>query len=252
MDLIDELKETINLNKEEAIFLIKDYLVLYIISLIKDPTGSNNRKTLISKLKEYLKITKEENKYLNYIIDNLKNIKNIDELNNLLDNLDILNEETYKFYRSITESYEDYFIRESKSQRIVPYKEFNTLIETKEYKEKVIGLTKTREDLYNYYENEEALDYLKQNTKIIKGDVSENMIFYGCFPIIENNILKEIKICVPDIKDFKSMLINIHEYKHGIRLYSYLGKEFNINEKQEEVLAKKEEEKYKTKILSNF
>ena len=68
------------------------------------------------------------------------------------------------------------------------------------------------------------------------------MDFYGCYPYVENDILQEINICVPKIKNLTTMKINIHEYKHGIDLYPYLGKPYI--EQDYESIARMEEEKF--------
>ena len=68
------------------------------------------------------------------------------------------------------------------------------------------------------------------------------MDFYGCYPYVENDILQEINICVPKIKNLTTMKINIHEYKHGIDLYPYLGKTYI--EQDYESIARMEEEKF--------
>ena len=51
----------------------------------------------------------------------------------------------------------------------------------------------------------------------------------------ENNILKKVHITVPYIVDYKTLLINIHEFVHMIELYYYLNKEY-IDNPYKEVL----------------
>ena len=70
----EELKELIKLNKKEALIVIKDYLSLYFYSFIKDKDNTR-RNILLEKLKEYLAIIKEENKYYKFLIENIHKIK---------------------------------------------------------------------------------------------------------------------------------------------------------------------------------
>ena len=72
--MINELKENKHLNRLELLTLTKNYLTTYLASLTK-PEEKDNRKVLLSSLKEYLLITKEENSYLSYIINNFDNIR---------------------------------------------------------------------------------------------------------------------------------------------------------------------------------
>lgn len=122
-------------------------------------------------------------------------------------------------------------------------------LEKRKIHQEEIEPTFTIQDLYDYYKNEESLDYLKNNAKVLNCSIQEGLPFYGCFPIEKNNILIRIVLCVPPINNLESMLINIHEYKHGIRLYPFLGKKLNYNAPEEEQIASDEEQKFKNKIL---
>lgn len=235
-----ELQQIINLNNFEFLIMFKEYLFIYIKSLLCD-NDSKKRKILFQKLKEYKYITKKENEYMKYIKSNFTKIKNMDSLDEILKRLDILNEMTYRYYDNILNEFED------NSNNIVLLKSFKTLLETKKYESEVKGLFLTDKDLECYYQKEDAYYYLKAHTKVINADLEEGLDFYGCYPTIVGNILQEINICVPPINDLKSMLINIHEYRHGIDLYSYLGK--RVPDGDYEIIAKAEEDKFVKKYL---
>ena len=128
---------------------------------------------------------------------------------------------------------------ESKKSYSFPTKSMSSLITDGFIKKEVIGLTLSQEDLLSYYHKEDAIYYLLNHTKILNTDLDDTS-FYGCYTITYKNILKEIKICVPPITNLKSMLINIHEYRHGIDLYPFLGKNYpsynyESSAKQEEI-----------------
>lgn len=75
---------------------------------------------------------------------------------------------------------------------------------------------------YNIY-NEDIFKYYENNKTVI-GNQDINNGFIGCYPKIENGILKKVKIVVPRIESYVDISINIHEYVHLVRLYNNLGK----------------------------
>jgi len=74
--------------------------------------------------------------------------------------------------------------------------------------------------------DEEVFNYMKDRIRIVKyNETSKD--FFGCYPIVdENNILRDIKICVPNTIDDITVSINIHEYVHYLLTYRSLNKEY--------------------------
>lgn len=241
MELIDELKKIIFLNKCEALNLTKEYFMMYLVSLLKDYNGSDKRRLLIEKLKEYYKTIKEENDYMRYLLRNIDSIKNEEKLNDILNGLDILNERTYLYFDNILKEYEDNIFFDNLERKILPYKDFQTILEDDAYLENVLGLTLGTGDLETYYtEEKEAYKYLSDNTKTLDVPVEEGMDFYGCFlkEDEKNGTLREVKLCVPRITDLETMCINISIYRCGLDLFKYIDAVLPENEK----IAKKVEE----------
>lgn len=232
-----ELKELIRLNIDEALNLTKEYLQVYAISFIYDK-NAEKRKILKEKLKEYLSIIKEENKYYEFLLKNIDKIKNEDKLNDILNRLDILNNKTYLYFNSILCEYENNIYED----KIVPFKDFKMLNERDDLKEEIIALTTSFYDILNYFSKDDAIYYLVPRTKFLD-DADE---FYGCF-IDENG---EIRICIPDIKDKESLEKCIYLYKVGILLYHNLDKNFSNN--TYDILAQNELAKFKEKQLKAF
>ena len=87
--------------------------------------------------------------------------------------------------------------------------------------------------------NEEVFEYIKPKTVYL--DHSEEAThFYGVFPIVDdNNIIKDIKLCVPKIKDDITVSINIHEYVHLLMVYRDLNKEYDVKTTHYNNLAKR-------------
>lgn len=241
--MIKKLKKDKYLNKLEFLSLAKGYLTTYFMSIV-DNDDKENRKALLTNLKDYLLITREENAYLSYLIGNIDKVKDFETLDSLLDRIDLLNEVTFKYYNSLSEEYLEAL--KKGEYYSFPTKSLPSLITDDSIKKEVVGLTLSKEDLLNYYHKEDAIYYLFDHTKILDTNLADTT-FYGCYPTIKDNILKEIRICVPPINNLKSMLINIHEYRHGIDLYPYLGKPYQ--EDDYEIMAKQEEIKFQ-KTLS--
>lgn len=94
------------------------------------------------------------------------------------------------------------------------------------------------ENLYS----EDFFDFLKHKVKKITS--SSDISWYGCFPQVEDGILKDIKLLVPKITDEKSLLINIHEYAHALELYNELGALYIERRVERENKAQEMEKKY--------
>lgn len=87
---------------------------------------------------------------------------------------------------------------------------------------------------YGLY-NQEVLDFIKNKTLYIDYKNVEAREYMGCFPIIKNGVVKDIRLCVPKIVDDVTVSINIHEYVHLTKVYSHLNKEYKES-KYEDVL----------------
>lgn len=242
---VSEIKKIIFLNRGEALFLTKEYLGVYLMSLLRDSNGSENRRILIDKLKEYYATIKEENNYMRYLLDNIEAISNEDSLNKILDYLDIINEQTYCFYDGILKEYEDNIFYGTLDRKIVPFKSVKTLTETEIYLDEILGLTLTEKDLNEYFADVEEFKFLKTVTNVLDVPCDEGMDFYGCYPQVDDDdeILRGLKVCVPKITDLKSMCVNVHEFRHALDVYRHIGEVLPVFDYEES--AKNEEERFK-------
>lgn len=209
-------------NMTEFLSMCRDYWYAYIKKLASGYHDPSLDIYLLKSLIEYYKITRKENTYLSFIMRNYQEINNLEKLYSILDDMDELNEKTYLFYQSILEECESFI------QSNVPFKPscvrgFETLNETEKYEAELLGLLLTEKDLDKYYQKEEAYYYLKERTKVWNCSAKEGIGYFGLFTEDDGDIIKEIKLCVPKIIDLETMLINVHEFKHGISLYPYIG-----------------------------
>ncbi len=77
----------------------------------------------------------------------------------------------------------------------------------------------------NIYD-EKVLEFFKNNSTYVDFKDDDTKYFIGCYPKVENGILKGVNICVPDMEDEVTVTINIHEYVHTLELYKKLNKEY--------------------------
>lgn len=94
------------------------------------------------------------------------------------------------------------------------------------------------EQLYS----EEFFDFIKNKVHVLPPKTS--LDWYGYFPILEDNKIKDIRLLVPEIIDDKTLLINIHEYFHALELFNELGTIYEERREERENKAKEMEKKY--------
>jgi len=120
---------------------------------------------------------------------------------------------------------------------------YKTLNKEEPFKNEIKDFFK-KENIYK----EEFFDYIRNKVKKIPSN--SELDWYGCFPIVNNNVLKDIRVLVPKIVDEKTLLINIHEYIHAFELYNELGTIYEDRRKEREKYAVEMENKYiKTKSI---
>lgn len=105
------------------------------------------------------------------------------------------------------------------------------------YEEEFYNFMRSKGIFNDFFEN-----YIKERIKRVDYDLFNG--FWGCFPIVKDNILIDIKLLVPNIIDKKTVLINIHEFMHARRLFSRLGKQYIENVELEEEVATNMEKVY--------
>ena len=95
---------------------------------------------------------------------------------------------------------------------------------------------------HNLYESKSFIE-ISNKTKNINYNNEESRDFIGCFYKVENEIITDFNVCVPQIIDEQTLLINIHEYVHALIIYNSLGKKEDIG-LEKEVLPMMYEEMY--------
>lgn len=88
----------------------------------------------------------------------------------------------------------------------------------------------------------DVIKYIKSKTYVVPNTFGKE--YYGCFAIVNNNILTDIRLLVPEIKTIEDLSINIHEYTHAFELYNELGSIYNEDKINREKRAVDMEKKY--------
>ena len=94
----------------------------------------------------------------------------------------------------------------------------------------------------NIYD-EKFFEYIKNRIHILPYNTS--LEWFGCFPILEGDILKDIRLLVPKIVTEENLLVNLHEFYHAYELYNELRNIYIENREQRENNAVSFEKKYK-------
>lgn len=80
---------------------------------------------------------------------------------------------------------------------------------------------------------EEVFNFIKNKTLLVDYKDERSVGFIGCFPVMENNIIKDIRLCIPRLVDDISVAINIHEYMHLLKMYNHLNCEYFFDNSEE-------------------
>ena len=90
--------------------------------------------------------------------------------------------------------------------------------------------------------DENFFEYIETRVHTLPYDTS--LDWFGCFPIIEESIVKDMRVVVPKIVTKKNLLVNLHEFYHAYEIYNELGQEYIPNIEEREKRASLFEETY--------
>lgn len=200
-------------------------------------------------MKEYYSITREENRLLNFIINNIGEMDD-EAVKKVIEIIDELNESTYLYYVKEIETIEEAIglEQEYKADRTKTKKP--SLIETDDYRILVIALMQNEESLREFlgYE-QEFFDYIKERKKVVNSSHEVNSHECFVYPLHNDEmVLTDLRMVIPKVVDLDSAILAIRLYKKAYNIYLRLGQPY----KKEIVTTEIEEENYKNVYLHNL
>ena len=90
--------------------------------------------------------------------------------------------------------------------------------------------------------DENFFHYIEKKALVLPYDTP--LSWFGCFPILEDGILRDIRLSVPEIVTEKNLLVNLHEFYHAYELYNELDKVYVDNKEKREQSASDFETSY--------
>lgn len=260
MDKIDtKVAKTVISKIERINFAQKNYMLYnfigtYLISLI-NYGNSDITKDSYNIYRQFRLIQKEEHKLHKFILKNSENMI-FEKFLELIEILEQLNEETLTYYLNALNDIITACQTKNELYASHEKKNFDTLIDTNEYRIQASGLTITKEDIKEFLNYpEEFWKYVETRIKRIDGSKKENEIFYvTLMKFDENNkFLSDIKVLIPHITDIKTAQVNVHELKHAYDLYQQLGQEIDENNPEYEQSAMLLEQEFRKRyVLKKF
>lgn len=205
METIRELKQTIRLNKLELLDMFKEYLLMILFMANKNPQQIDKINQVI---KSYYGKIKQENYYLQTIINNYNLIRDEDGLDDILNKLDMLNEMKYCECMELLDYLPDdrgldFFNKKSELEQ-----ELDLLIK---------GLFLSEQEIEEFFYQLE--DYQKIKDRIILNNSINAVV-----PEIKDETLIDFVVFVPEVVNYQTALKNVELITKGMMISKYLGK----------------------------
>lgn len=252
LSIKDDIKEIKKQNIEQLLSTLRYSLVAYLKAYFT--YGANHKVTNEARniWYEFKDIIKNENDILNYIKKNVSNM-DFEAVDDLLAKLDELNEDTVMYYFDLIDSVEDACDTKQEWRITRPRRNFKTLIETDEYYLKTISLTLSLKDIESFLNMpKEFFDFTESKSISVNPYIEEDgEYFYGVYPKVENNILVDYRVILPEVVDDNSAAINVNLYSKAYELYKLLGSTYSLDEQVVEDKALELEKQFNKTIKEN-
>lgn len=167
MDVLDDVREMIKLNRIELLTMLKEYGLVYAQLLLFDLDDKELRKKLFDSFYKYYQGIQLENIYLGIIIDNI-DLLDIERVNNFLDRLDLLNERTYQYHEQVLLCFEEKISKRDSIDFILPYRDFTTIIESEDCYLELKSIFPDQQGVSINSKNERIAKILSKNKKEYK------------------------------------------------------------------------------------
>jgi hypothetical protein len=234
-----------DLNIEEQILMTIYSIKSYLGSLFKFGISSKAARDALRVKREFIRILKEEDAIFRFLLLNI-DVINPDDISRIVDMLDEVNEDTVMYYYQVLDDIDDAVEIGDETRAKRRNKDFDTLIESKSYRQEVMMLVESTKSLQEFLGYpQEFWDYIKDVHDTIKmsDEAADHQPFIK-ITVNENGNAKTIyKMLCPEPTDFYTALIAIKVYAQAYEIYKSFGKKAPLlaPEKIEELKLKYEE-----------
>lgn len=249
-NLKGDVREIYFQNVEEFLLMLKYCLIAFVKSVKSFGLNHAVSKDIVQLWKEFLNILKEEQVLLKYLIE-YGFLEDAEEVDKFILELENVNEEMIKYYYEVLDEIETACEMKTEWRATRKRKNFATLIETNDYREKLCSLLLSLDDVKNFlgYE-EEFWNYVQSRILFIDSHLEKDKFFYGVnIKLDVNNCLVDMKILVPNVINLETALVNVHELNHAYCLYKRLGFSNLENDIFYEEVAKKQEKLFQEEYI---
>lgn len=230
----------------ETALIIYYALNAYLTSLINFGTYSSVTKDCLSVIKEFSDINKFEKRILKFIKENIGTI-DMGTAYELIDQMSERKEEEIVYYYKVLDDIEDAcdMRDEFRAKRIK--KDYKSISEDQEFKNNLYASKYTIDDIMNYLGfNQEVIDFIRPRIFESVLEFSEDKDVFGVnYKINDENVVIDIRLILPTILDYETLMINVNLLMKAYYLYISYSSKVPINLEEFDIKSTLEEDKFK-------
>ena len=225
-EIEENLIKNRNLNLEEHILMTIYSIKSYLNALFKFGIKSEAARDALRVRKEFVRILKEENAIFLFLLENIYQI-NAEALADMVDMLDDLNEQTVNYYYQVLDDIDEAVeMGDERRAKRMP-KNFQTLIETKSYRQELMGLVENHKTIRDFLDYpEEFWEFMKDRYRTVEmsSETIEHEAGVGRYVYDENGNLVDFRMVCPQPTDLYTALAALQMWAEAYETYKSLGK----------------------------
>lgn len=246
----EDLKNSIKKYKlemiNETILIIYYSLNAYLSSLINFGIDSSVTKDCLAVIKEFSDINKFEHKIFKFIKENISSI-DIGVADELIDQMSERKEEEIVYYYKVLDDIEDAcdMREEFRAKRIK--KDFKSISEDQEFKNNLYASKFTVDEIMSYLNfDQEMIEFIKPRIfEDIREFADDKDVFGVNYKTNDENIVTDIRLILPTILDYETLMINVNLLMKACYLYMSYKLNAPINLEEFDIKSTLEEDKFK-------
>lgn len=239
----------------ETSLIIFYALNAYLSSLINFGLNSSVTKDCLNIIKEFTDINAYEKRIFKFLKENIDTIDLIVALE-FIDQMSERKEEEIVYYYKILDDIDDAceMKDEFRAKRIK--KDYKSISEDQEFTNNLMASKYTIDDIMNYFAFDQGMkDFIKPRIIEVIYDLDDNKGMVGIkYEVNENNVVTDIKLVLPTILDYETLMINVNLLMKACYLYFSYSCNVPFNLEEFEIKSTSEEkrfsEDFKMKMLT--